>query len=217
MRGSLCHYFRKKLLNCRILNEPSLLVSNCDDVNKKMLNHLETEKHVISCTDEIDETKSTAKWHEKAAKQLEILNHDCNNTAGLEAVLTLAVGARVMLRRNVDVKSGLVNDAIGTVVAISPTRIAVKFDHLTDTRDIEQVRGKFIVMKNYCAYLTQFPLILAYAVTIHKCQSLSLDCAIIDLTDKVFADGMAYVALFRLKSLAGLHLIAFIPQSLKVK
>ena len=32
----------------------------CDDVNQKMLNHLETEKHVISCTDEIDETKSTA-------------------------------------------------------------------------------------------------------------------------------------------------------------
>ena len=108
-----------------------------------MLNHLETEKHVISCTDEIDETKSTAKWHEKAAKQLEKLNHDCNNTAGLEAVLTLAVGARVMLRRNVDVKSGLVN---GAVVAISPTCIAVKFDHLTDTHDIEQVRGRFIVM-----------------------------------------------------------------------
>ena len=81
-----------------------------------MLNHLKTENHVISCTDEIDETKSTAKWHEKAAKQLEKLNHDCNNTAGLEAVLTLAVGARVMLRRNVDVKSGLVNGAIGTVV-----------------------------------------------------------------------------------------------------
>ena len=33
-----------------------MLVSNqCDDVNQKMLNHLETEKHVISCTDEIDE------------------------------------------------------------------------------------------------------------------------------------------------------------------
>ena len=188
----------------------------CDDVNQKMLNHLETEKHVISCTDEIDETKSTAKWHEKAAKQLEKLNHDCNNTAGLEAVLTLAVGARVMLRRNVNVKSGLVNGAIGTVVAISPTCIAVKFDHLTDTRDIEQVRGKFIVMKNYYVYRTQFPLILAYAVTIHKCQGLSLDCAIIDLSDKVFADGMAYVALSRLKSLAGVHLVAFTPQSVKV-
>ena len=106
--------------------------------------------------------------------------------------------------------------AIGTVVAISPTCIAVKFDHLTDTCDIEQVRGKFIVMKNYYVYRTQFPLILAYAVTIHKCQGLSLDCAIIDLSDKVFADGMAYVALSRLKSLAGVHLVVFTPQSVKV-
>ena len=115
-------------------------------------------------------------------------------------------------------KSGLVNGAIGTVVGISPTRIAVKFDHLTDSRDIEQVLGKFkfIVMKNYYVYRTQFPLILAYAVTIRKCQGLSLDCAIIDLSDKVFADGMAYVALSRLKSLAGLHLVAFTPQSVKV-
>ena len=72
------------------------------------------------------------------------------------------------------------------------------------------------MMKNYYVYCTQFPLILGYAVTIHKCQGLSLDCAIIDLSDKVFADGMAYVALSRLKSLAGLHLVAFTPQSVKV-
>ena len=63
---------------------------------------------------------------------------------------------------------------------------------------------------------TQFPLILAYAVTIHKFQGLSLDCAIVDLSDKVFAEGMAYVALSRVRSLAGLHLIALDPQSVRV-
>ena len=68
------------------------------------------------------------------------------------------------------------------------------------------------MMKNYYVYRTQFP---AYAVTIHKCQGLSLDYAIIDLSDKVFADGMAYVALSRLKSLAGVYLVAFTPQSVK--
>ena len=45
--------------------------------------------------------------------------------------------------------------------------------------DIERVKGAFMVMKNYYVYHTQFPLILAYAVTIHKCQDLSLDCAIL--------------------------------------
>ena len=47
-----------------------------------------------------------------------------------------------------------------------------------------------MVLKNYYVHRTQFPLILAYAVTI----------------DKVFAEGMAYVALSRVRSLAGLHL-----------
>ena len=48
-----------------------------------------------------------------------------------------------------------------------------------------------MVMKNYYVYCTQFPLILGYAVTIHKCRGLSLDCAIIDLSSKVFSDGMS--------------------------
>ena len=73
-----------------------------------------------------------------------------------------------------------------------------------------------MVMKNYYVYRTQFPLILAYAVTIHKCQGLSLDCAIVDLSEKVFADGMAYVALSRVRSLSGLHLIAFDTRSVRV-
>ena len=62
----------------------------------------------------------------------------------------------------------------------------------------------------------QFPLILAYAVTIHKCQGLSLDCAIIDLSKEVFSPGMVYVALSRVRSLSGLHLIAFDPDSVMV-
>ena len=73
-----------------------------------------------------------------------------------------------------------------------------------------------MVMKNYFVYREQFPLILAYAVTIHKCQGLSLDCAIIDLSSKVFADGMAYLALSRVKSLLGLHLIALDKDSIRV-
>ena len=56
------------------------------------------------------------------------------------------------------------------------------------------VKSKFMVMKNYYVYRKQFSLILAYAITIHKCQGLSLDCAIIDLSENVFSDGMAYAA-----------------------
>ena len=104
----------------------------CDRVNEQMLQGLNTEIQQITCSDEIDETKSTRTWGKKAAKQLEKLNKDCNNTAGLQALLKVAVEARVMLRRNIDTKAGLVNGAIGTVVAISATQITIKFDHATD-------------------------------------------------------------------------------------
>ena len=99
---------------------------------------------------------------------------------------------------------------------ISDRCISIKFDHANDPCDIERGKSAFMVMKNYYVYRTQFPLILAYAVTIHKCQGLSLDCAIIDLSCKVFADGMAYVALSRVKSLEGLHLTSFDSHSIWV-
>ena len=112
----------------------------------------------------VDEIKNTTKWCENAAKQREKLNRDCNNTAGLEATLRLAVGARVMLRRNIDVKKGLVNGGIGTVLGVYPKCISIKFDYIEDPCDIEKVKGKFIVSKKYCVSHT-VPLILANAVT----------------------------------------------------
>lgn len=121
-----------------------------------------------------------------------------------------------MLRRNINVTAGLVNGAIGTILDIFPSRVSIKFDHIKVPCDIERVRGKFLVLKTYYVYRTQFPLMLAYAVTIHKCQGLSLDCAIVDLSAKVFADGMAYVALSRVRSIDGLHLTAFTPKSIRV-
>lgn len=181
-----------------------------------MLMNLDSEVHELVCMDEVDETKSCCKWHKKAADQLEKMNKDCNNTAGLEAKLHLAVGARAMLRRNNDTKAGLVNGAIGTVRAITDSCITIKFDHLSETYGVEKVRCKFTVMKNYCVYRRQFPLILAFSVTVHKSQGLSLDCAIVDLSEKVFAPGMAYMAMSRVRSLSGLHLAAFHPNSIKV-
>ena len=76
---------------------------------------------------------------------------------------------------------------------------------------IEKVKSRFQVFKKFYVYRKQFPVILAYAVTlavvtIHKCQGLSLNCAIIDLSDKIFSPGMAYVALSRVRTLDGVYL-----------
>ena len=185
----------------------------CDQFNTEMLQSLTSKVHELVCTDEIDETVSTCKMTKKAIEHLDKMNSDCNMTAGLEAKLSLAVGARVMLRRNIDTKSGLVNGAIGTVLSITVNHVNVQFDHICNPYNVEMVRSRFMVMKNFYVYRKQFPLILAYAVTI---QGLSLDCAIVDLSDDVFSEGMAYVALSRVRSLSGLYLTAFNPQSIMV-
>ena len=186
----------------------------CDDLNSQMLNCLPSKVKVIECTDDIDQTSTTRKWTKKATEHLEKLNKDCNITAGLEANLHLAVGARVMLRRNIDTENGLVNGAIGTVQKISIIAVTVKFDHIDKPYEVEKVKSRFMVLRNFYVYRKQFPLILAYAVTIHKCQGLSLDCAVVDLSEKVFSAGMAYVALSRVRSLSGLYLSTFDPNSL---
>jgi ATP-dependent DNA helicase PIF1 len=62
---------------------------------------------------------------------------------------------------------------------------------------------------------SQLPLMLAYSITIHKSQSLSLDKAILDLAD-CFCNHMVYVALSRIKSLDGLFLKSFNPNKITV-
>ena len=173
--------------------------------------------HNIVCSDEIDETSLSHKWTKNAQKQLEKLNNDSNCMAGLEVELILAVGACVMLRRNIDTKQGLVNGAIGTVNFVSSHKMIMKFDHMDHPCHIEMVRGKFMLLKSFFAYRKQFPVTVAYAVTIHKCQGLSCDCAIVDLSDNVFCAGMAYVAMSRKHTLERLYLTAFDPKSIIVE
>ena len=74
-----------------------------------MLVELQSEVKEVPCVDKVDETKGTFKWNKKAIQAKVKLNMNCNLTGGLEAVLKVAVGARVLLRRNFNTSSGLLN------------------------------------------------------------------------------------------------------------
>jgi len=71
---------------------------------------------------------------------------------------------------------------------------------------IERDSASFEVLKSIYYTRKQFPLMLAFAITIHKSQGLSHENAIVDAGSTNFGPGMIYVALSRVTSLNGLHL-----------
>jgi ATP-dependent exoDNAse (exonuclease V) alpha subunit len=128
--------------------------------------------------------------------------------------LELKVGAQVMFLRNDSGGDGRwVNGTVGEVVKISDT-VMVDVDgerHEVQPATWERYRYSYsaatkTLNKDVVAEFTQFPLRLAWAVTIHKSQGKSYDRAIVDLGERSFAPGQTYVALSRLTALEGLYL-----------
>uniref|UniRef100_A0A1X7VE67 ATP-dependent DNA helicase n=1 Tax=Amphimedon queenslandica TaxID=400682 RepID=A0A1X7VE67_AMPQE len=79
----------------------------------------------------------------------------------------------------------LVNGAIATAMDIHATHISIKFDHIDVPCDVERVTSRFMLSKNLHIHRKQFPIILSYAITIHKCQGLSQDTAVTDSSTNV--------------------------------
>ena len=125
-------------------------------------------------------------------------------------LLTLKIGCQVMLTKNIDVSKKLVNGARGVVVAFTNSSTlfpVVKFlCGITRT-----VQFEHFLMKASCETIMirkQLPLKLAWAISIHKSQGMSLDCVEMSLS-RVFEKGQAYVALSRATSLNGLRVLSF--------
>lgn len=131
------------------------------------------------------------------------------------AVLTLKQGALVMAVKN-DASRRYVNGSIGTVVDFEP---------VTDYPVIEFMNGKTVTMQpdtwdlrdgdKKRASISQVPLRLAYAITVHKSQGMTLDLAKIDLR-KAFVEGMGYVALSRVRNIGSLYLSGINQMALRI-
>jgi len=172
---------------------------NVDSENNIELNQIDGEERVFNMT---------SKGHEII---VDILKKSCLAYGELR----LKIGAEVMCIKN-NFDKGYVNGTRGVVV---------DFEKDTGLPVIKLYNGNRIVMNpevwaieedgKQKASLTQIPLRLAWAITIHKSQGMSLDNAEIDLRS-TFTYGMGYVALSRVRTLSGIKLVGFTKESLLV-
>ena len=204
----------RQLLTSRVLPRPANVVElychnrNVDAMNQRRLDQIPTRQHTFRLQKGSQFTRSN-----KMLMQL-IKNSPVSEE------LHLKEGAAVMFIKN-NFEAGYVNGSVGTVIG---------FDTATGYPlvRLQTNQGRIITVKPDIwsiqdpnnpdidlAAFKQIPLKLAWAITIHKSQGMTLETAYLDLR-AVFEKGMGYVALSRLQSFDGLYLAGFNDLALAV-
>lgn len=174
-----------------------------DNINYQHLNAIEGEAHqFVAVNDGNDKLIETLKSSVRAPEELSLKKH-----------------AKVMFVKN-NFDMGYINGSLGEVIGFEEddTHGILPKVKLTDgtelvvepeTWSVDNDAGKTL------ASLQQIPLRLAWAITIHKSQGMTLEAAEINLSH-TFEKGQGYVALSRLKSIEGLRLLGFNDQALEL-
>lgn len=172
--------------------------ADVDRINDDALSRIDSSAHVYT-------------MHSEGAKPLvEGLKRGCLSPE----TLILKEGAAVMFTRN-NFDKGYVNGTLGTVTGFGETGFP-----LVRTRQGELIEAgveewRIDDRARTLAKISQVPLRLAWAITVHKSQGMSLDSAVMDLS-QAFEYGQGYVALSRVRSLSGLYLSGFNERALQV-
>ena len=119
-----------------------------------------------------------------------------------------------------------VNGSLGVVSSIKNGEIEVVLDRPKDEEHtkviitpcsfdkVKYVRYGYKVTTEVIGSITQYPIKIGYSISIHKCQGLTLDAAMMDVSNS-FETGQLYTALSRVKSLEGMYLRQPIPKTIK--
>ena len=177
--------------------------------NRSLLNNLEKNtSELIELHDGLSRAYDLIQTLEDKVEEKEAEYNFLKNSTLTEENLTLKIGAYVMCIANLDLATGIANGTTGIIVAFTPDgNPLVKFDKHEKEVVIGKKEWKSENVPGISLY--QIPLILAWGMTIHKAQGLTLEKAIIDIGSDLFEAGQMYVALSRLKSLDGLYLQYF--------
>ena len=188
---------------------PTILVTHnyqADKINIEKLNEIVDEEEVIFTMNATGRENTVA-----------FLKKNCL----APEQLVLKRGAQVMMLKNTLQKQGIINGSIGIVTGFTKNKFPiVKFRNgevcmITPEEWSIEVFNETTQEIEVTGAIQQVPLVLAWAITIHKSQGMTLETVLCDLSH-IFAEGQAYVALSRVKSLEGLYIKGFKPSSLKV-
>ena len=171
---------------------------NVDRINAESLSRIEKPNHVFQMT-----TRG-------ARVLVDALKAQCLSPETLD----LKEGASVIFTRN-NFEVGYVNGTLGMVTGFTDLGAPVVETRLGRIITVEPVEWAIQDGNKILAKLTQIPLRLAWAITVHKSQGMSLDAAIIDLS-QAFEYGQGYVAISRVRTLSGLFLDGFNERALEM-
>jgi ATP-dependent DNA helicase PIF1 len=214
--------------------QPSMLFTRrgeVDTINTTHLKKLTTEKKTYTATTVFNPITQT-RGLSKSSPEVEHAVQALDKVAAYSVELTLAVGAQVMLLTNMNPGAGLVNGSRGVVVGFE--RPPAKEEDLSGSAPPPKygdVLFPVVRFKGGSKQTIQFhdwelqefpgvkrqqiPLKLAYAITIHKAQGATLDCALIDVGGRTFEYGQAYTALSRVKDMESLYIHDIAPEAFK--
>ena len=193
------------ILNTRIVSDESIYdrftsllptKAEVEIVNKKHINQLDSKQHTYPAIITFDKNPDNT--------------HNIEATFPIMNVLNLKKGALVMMTSN-DPEQRWVNGTLGIINKLFDNSIFVSINKRTyEIHPIEFTEQEITYSNGTIKYedsfkVLQYPIIPAYAITIHKSQGQTFKNIVCDI-DRCFTNGQAYVALSRCTSLTGLHL-----------
>ena len=206
-------HLAKREIKENIINEDVLHIfsinAHADQHNNVKFASIKTQLHIFIAD---DKKYINGRAKSRDSKTDEIFWNVFDKSSKIPYSLELKEGCRVMLLSNVNQARGLVNGACGIVKDINEDAIAIKFDNGT-TAEIKRELFELYDKDEVIASRKQYPLRLAYGITIHKSQGMTLDKLVVDC-DRIFESGQLYVALSRVRNLEGVYLKSFNPRKI---
>ena len=172
-------------------------VAECNEINAQCLERLQGNAVSYEAYD------TDHNGHDLRKADHERLQHYKDR---LPDMLVLKVGARVVLNRNIDTSSGWVNGTLAVVTALTDNCIVVhKLTNTAHRYPVPRFRQRIEIHgASYSIMRQQFPIQLAYWVTVHHVQGCTVQKAIVYLNSKFYESSQAYVTLSRVCKLEDL-------------